>query len=258
MSDHEPSPGIKSLDLSGLRWVLPGACTTVGLWLARHWHDSGAAGSLGDTGLMVGLAAGAGIAGAFLADGTGDSAMAGTAFAVAGACAEIAVCGYTNSTDLTWIMWLIATVVGYAAMARTTRNTREGRETRAVAITQAEMTTGTQRYVADSQERTAKYVVDRQSETTRYVADSRERTARHVADSQERTIKYVADRHPAGAANLAEAKWMRERGLDDYAEPSISSLAVAGEGTPGSVVPDYIPEDFDAHPGASKADQGHA
>jgi hypothetical protein len=259
VADHEPSQNLRSLDLSGLRWVLPGTCTTVGLWLARHWHDSGAAGSWVDASLMVGLAAGSGIAGAFLADGTGDSATAGAAFAVAGACVEIAVSAFTNNTDLSLIMWFIATVVGYAAMARTNRNTREAREGRAAAVTQTEMTTSTQRYVADSQERTAKHVVDRQSETIKYVADSRERTARYVADSQERSIKYATD-HGAGraAASLAEAQWMRNRGLDEFAEPSVYSVAAASEDAPQVTVPDFIPESFDAHPRTSETGQSAA
>lgn len=252
------TPQIKSLQLSDLRWALTPISTTTALRLARHWHDTGAAGSWGDAALMIAISAGAGVAGASLSSGTGDSGAAVPAFMIAGAVGSMEVCAYTNNTTLPWIMWLIANVLGLYATSRTSRRTREGREVRATALQQTEMITSTQRYTVDRQSETARYVVDRQSETARYVADSRERTARHVVDSQERTIKYVADKHPAAAASLAEAQWLRARGLDQHAEPSVYSVAAAAEESPRVVVPDFVPEDFDARPETSKTDQGRA
>jgi hypothetical protein len=260
VSDLESqSPEIRSLDLRDLRWALPCITTSTALWLARRWHANGAAGSWADASLMVGLGIAAGVAGGVAAhrSTSDDSTLAATCFGVAGACASIAVSAFTNSLDLSWIMWLISTGVGYVSVARTGRRVREGRETRTTAVDRTRLKTDATRYVADVQADATRYVADVQGRAAMYVADARASATRYVADSQERTIRYAVD-HGAGvpAASLAEAQWMRARDLDQYAEPSVYSVAVTDSAP--SRVPDYIPEHFDARPRTSKTDQSAA
>jgi hypothetical protein len=106
--------------------IAPGVSTTVVLWLARQWHDQGAAHSAGDVALMIVLAtaaAGFGIVNATGRHG-GEDMLTTSAFAAAGAFAVTAVAAYANGWALPLIMWALSTLTVYAISAHFWRQDR--------------------------------------------------------------------------------------------------------------------------------------
>ncbi|MFI5803077.1 hypothetical protein [Streptomyces sp. NPDC051561] len=103
----------------------PALATSTVLILGRIWNANGAEHSTGNAVLMVVLAAGAATAGAFASAGrTGDSVIAGTAFAVSGGCVLAGVAGYADGLPLPLLLWVLATAAAYGIAARYWRTDR--------------------------------------------------------------------------------------------------------------------------------------
>ncbi|MFG2234945.1 hypothetical protein ACGFNX_33980 [Streptomyces sp. NPDC048723] len=103
----------------------PALATTTVLILGRIWNANGAEHSAGNAALMVVLATGAATAGAFASGGrSGDSVIAGTAFAASGGLALAGVAGYTDGLSLPILLWALATAVAYGLAARYWRTDR--------------------------------------------------------------------------------------------------------------------------------------
>ncbi|MFF2792153.1 hypothetical protein ACFVT6_36275 [Streptomyces sp. NPDC058049] len=105
--------------------VAPALATTTVLILGRIWNANGAEHSAGNAALMVVLATGAATAGAFASGGrSGDSVLAGTAFAASGGLALAGVAGYADGLPLPLLLWALATAVAYGLAARYWRTDR--------------------------------------------------------------------------------------------------------------------------------------
>lgn len=103
----------------------PALATTTVLILGRMWNANGAEHSVGNAALMVVLATGAATAGAFASGGrSGDSVIAGTAFAASGGLALAGVAGYADGLSLPVLLWALATAVAYGLAARYWRTDR--------------------------------------------------------------------------------------------------------------------------------------
>ncbi|MFF5298234.1 hypothetical protein ACFY5F_02630 [Streptomyces sp. NPDC013161] len=102
----------------------PAIATTTVLALARIWNANGAEHSVGNAALMTVLSAGAAAAGVAAGNSTGDSVLAGTAFAASGALAFAGVAGYTDGLPLPLLLWSLATAGAYALAARYWRTDR--------------------------------------------------------------------------------------------------------------------------------------
>lgn len=102
----------------------PAIATTTVLALARIWNANGAEHSVGNAALMTVLSAGAAFAGVAAGNSTGDSVLAGTAFAASGALAFAGVAGYTDGLPLPLLLWSLATAGAYALAARYWRTDR--------------------------------------------------------------------------------------------------------------------------------------
>ncbi|MEV0090064.1 hypothetical protein [Streptomyces sp. NPDC050738] len=103
----------------------PAIATSTVLILGRIWNANGAEHSTGNAALMVVLAAGSAVAGAFAAGGrSGDSTLAGTAFATSGTLALAGVAGYADGISLPLLLWALATAVAYGLAARYWRTDR--------------------------------------------------------------------------------------------------------------------------------------
>jgi hypothetical protein len=102
----------------------PAITTTTVLALARIWNANGAEHSVGNAALMTVLSAGAAAAGVAAGNSTGDSVLAGTAFAASGALAFAGVAGYTDGLPLPLLLWSLATAGAYALAARYWRTDR--------------------------------------------------------------------------------------------------------------------------------------
>ncbi|WP_406512737.1 hypothetical protein OG851_27070 [Streptomyces sp. NBC_00161] len=103
----------------------PALATTTVLILGRIWNANGAEHSVGNAALMVVLATGAATAGAFASGGrSGDSVLAGTAFAASGGLALAGVAGYADGLSLPLLLWALATAVAYGLAARYWRTDR--------------------------------------------------------------------------------------------------------------------------------------
>ncbi|MFA7765389.1 hypothetical protein [Streptomyces sp. NRRL S-448] len=103
----------------------PALATTTVLILGRIWNANGAEHSVGNAALMVVLATGAATAGAFASSGrSGDSVIAGTAFAASGGLALAGVAGYADGLSLPILLWALATAVAYGLAARYWRTDR--------------------------------------------------------------------------------------------------------------------------------------
>ncbi|MFE6841095.1 hypothetical protein [Streptomyces sp. NPDC057686] len=103
----------------------PALATTTVLILGRIWNANGAEHSAGNAALMVVLATGAATAGAFASGGrSGDSVIAGTAFAASGGLALAGVAGYADGISLPLLLWALATAVAYGLAARYWRTDR--------------------------------------------------------------------------------------------------------------------------------------
>jgi hypothetical protein len=99
--------------------VAPLLSTSTVLFLARWWHQQGAAHSVGDAVLMCALAGAAGIAGTVNACGQsgGKESLSTLCFAAAGAFAVTGVAAYSNGLALPLLMWAITTLTTYAISA---------------------------------------------------------------------------------------------------------------------------------------------
>ncbi|MCX5310364.1 hypothetical protein [Streptomyces sp. NBC_00154] len=106
--------------------VAPAVATSTVLILGRIWNANGAEHSVGNAALMVVLAAGAAMAGAFAAAGRGggDGVLAATAFATSGGLALAGVTGYADGLSLPLLLWVLATAVAYGIAARYWRTDR--------------------------------------------------------------------------------------------------------------------------------------
>jgi hypothetical protein len=104
----------------------PAIATTTVLALARIWNANGAEHSVGNAALMTVLSAGAAAAGVAAGNSTGDSVLAGTAFAASGALAFAGVAGYADGLPLPLLLWSLATAGAYALAARYWRTTDRG------------------------------------------------------------------------------------------------------------------------------------
>ncbi|MFJ9243058.1 hypothetical protein [Streptomyces sp. NPDC101776] len=102
----------------------PAIATTTVLALARIWNANGAEHSVGNAALMTVLSAGAAAAGVAAGNSTGDSVLAGTAFAASGALAFAGVAGYADGLPLPLLLWSLATAGAYALAARYWRTDR--------------------------------------------------------------------------------------------------------------------------------------
>jgi hypothetical protein len=102
----------------------PAIATTTVLALARIWNANGAEHSVGNAALMTVLSAGAAFAGVAAGNSTGDSVLAGTAFAASGALAFAGVAGYADGLPLPLLLWSLATAGAYALAARYWRTDR--------------------------------------------------------------------------------------------------------------------------------------
>jgi len=102
----------------------PAIATTTVLALARIWNANGAEHSVGNAALMTVLSASAAAAGVAAGNSTGDSVLAGTAFAASGALAFAGVAGYTDGLPLPLLLWSLATAGAYALAARYWRTDR--------------------------------------------------------------------------------------------------------------------------------------
>ncbi|MFD4559377.1 hypothetical protein ACFWP5_34495 [Streptomyces sp. NPDC058469] len=102
----------------------PAVATTTVLALARIWNANGAEHSVGNAALMTVLSAGAAAAGVAAGNSTGDSVLAGTAFAASGALAFAGVAGYADGLPLPLLLWSLATAGAYALAARYWRTDR--------------------------------------------------------------------------------------------------------------------------------------
>ncbi|WP_405971682.1 hypothetical protein OG496_18820 [Streptomyces sp. NBC_00988] len=102
----------------------PALATTTVLALARIWNANGAEHSVGNAALMTVLSAGAAAAGVAAGNSTGDSVLAGTAFAASGALAFAGVAGYADGLPLPLLLWSLATAGAYALAARYWRTDR--------------------------------------------------------------------------------------------------------------------------------------
>ncbi|MGP4004010.1 hypothetical protein [Streptomyces sp. 8N706] len=106
----------------------PALATSTVLALARIWNANGAEHSVGNAVLMAALALGAAAAGALAAVGqSGDSTLAGTAFAASGGLALAGVAGYADGLSLPLLLWVLATAVAYGVAARYWRSDRRQR-----------------------------------------------------------------------------------------------------------------------------------
>ncbi|MEU1779260.1 hypothetical protein ABZ545_07190 [Streptomyces abikoensis] len=101
----------------------PAVATSTVLILGRIWNANGAGHSVGNAALMVVLATGSAAAGAFAAR-SGDSLIAGTAFATSGSLALAGVAGYADGLSLPLLLWALATAVAYGIAARHWRTDR--------------------------------------------------------------------------------------------------------------------------------------
>ncbi|KUO16711.1 hypothetical protein [Streptomyces dysideae] len=102
----------------------PALATTTVLALARIWNANGAEHSLGNAALMTALSLGAAAAGVVAGNATGDSVLAGTAFAASGALAFAGVAGYADGLSLPLLLWSLATAGAYGLAARYWRTDR--------------------------------------------------------------------------------------------------------------------------------------
>ncbi|WP_405869071.1 hypothetical protein [Streptomyces sp. NBC_00005] len=102
----------------------PAIATTTVLALARIWNANGAEHSVGNAALMTVLSAGAAAAGVAAGNSTGDSVLAGTAFAASGALAFAGVAGYADGLPLPLLLWSLATAGAYGLAARYWRKDR--------------------------------------------------------------------------------------------------------------------------------------
>lgn len=103
----------------------PALATSTVLILARIWNANGAQHSVGDAVLMTALSLAAAGAGAAASLGlSGDSVIAGTAFATSGALALAGVAGYADGLSLPLLLWALTTAIAYALTARTWRTDR--------------------------------------------------------------------------------------------------------------------------------------
>ncbi|WP_432193746.1 hypothetical protein [Streptomyces sp. bgisy027] len=102
----------------------PAIATTTVLALARIWNANGAEHSVGNAVLMGALSLGAAAAGVVAGNATGDSVLAGTAFAASGALAFAGVAGYADGLPLPLLLWSLATAGAYALAARYWRTDR--------------------------------------------------------------------------------------------------------------------------------------
>ncbi|WP_455361634.1 hypothetical protein [Streptomyces sp. SYSU K21746] len=111
--------------LDALPKATPAIATSTVLILGRIWNANGAEHSLGNAALMTVLTAGAAAAGALAAAGrSGDSVLAGTAFATSGGLALAGVAGYADGIWLPLLLWALATAVAYGLAARYWRSDR--------------------------------------------------------------------------------------------------------------------------------------
>ncbi|MFD9629335.1 hypothetical protein [Streptomyces violascens] len=121
---HEPILARHWLALAAPK-AAPAVATSTVLILARIWNANGAEHSVGNAALMTVLALGSVAAGVFASTGwSGDSVIAGTAFATSGALALAGVAGYSDGISLPLLLWALATAVAYGIAARYWRTDR--------------------------------------------------------------------------------------------------------------------------------------
>ncbi|MFE2532605.1 hypothetical protein [Streptomyces sp. NPDC059371] len=103
----------------------PAITTSTVLILARIWNANGAEHSIGNAVLMTALSLAAAAAGVCASIGqTGDSVIAGTAFAASGGLALAGVAGYADGLSLPLLLWVLATAMAYGLAARYWRTDR--------------------------------------------------------------------------------------------------------------------------------------